>query len=318
MPRLFANSFRGKPLLAGLARGTTLAALALAAALGLPAPAQAAAEIFYDVLGTRADNPAAIDWSVYATIDASKLPAAKAEELVNKAVQRAFDDGAKRVKVRRTLIPDDFRKPSTTTDLGEASRGGRLAPGVFEVGPPPRPNPSDTAKGAKPARPSEDEELDRLRAARRSALTAIGRLEGRKGQSVKAQFDATNSLIDAYNRRLKDFISRYGRDYGMRELAPLTGDGGAEKAKAAGPYRVEMRMRTDRGWTQWLNTWNVASPYNNGRFNKDLYARKSYDSLEQARAALRQQDYHRRAEAPVIRSYPFELRITDPTGKVVR
>jgi hypothetical protein len=43
MLRAFANWFCGKPFVSGLARLTTLPALVLAAARGLPAPAQARA-----------------------------------------------------------------------------------------------------------------------------------------------------------------------------------------------------------------------------------------------------------------------------------
>jgi hypothetical protein len=81
--------------------------------------------------------------------------------------------------------------------------------------------------------PSEDEDLERLRAARRSALTAIGRLKAKEGSIAQAQLDAANRLIDAYNQRRKDFISRYGRDYGMGELSRLTRDEGPTKPPVA-------------------------------------------------------------------------------------
>jgi len=88
-------------------------------------------EVFYQVLGARVEMPQyKQDWIDYGTINATNQKPEVTKREVDKAVKRAFDDGAKRVKIQRQI----FTSPTTAgkpEDVGEASLGKDLPESVY-------------------------------------------------------------------------------------------------------------------------------------------------------------------------------------------
>lgn len=106
-------------------------ALVLATVLFFQTKTFAAVEVFYEVLGARTETPTANDWIDYGTINASSMSAGEAQKQVNKAIERAFNDGAKKVKVRRKVTFSNLNKDKPIEDLGEVSRGKGLDLSIF-------------------------------------------------------------------------------------------------------------------------------------------------------------------------------------------
>ncbi len=86
-----------------------------------------------------------------------------------------------------------------------------------------------------------------------------------------------------------------------------------------GPLVIEMRTYfPDSGWGSWMNSSSYSAPYNDGKYNEALFHKKSFETLERAQTALKQQNYHHSQDARQIpNSGGFQYRIVDPSGKVL-
>lgn len=91
----------------------------------IPSAAHAKLVVYYDVLATRVETPQMEDWISIRTIQATGQEPAVTKREIDKGVKQAFDDGFKRVRVRKTIADDsDFTKKPETKEEDVSRENG--------------------------------------------------------------------------------------------------------------------------------------------------------------------------------------------------
>lgn len=182
----------------------TFLVLMLSASTVTPA---AAAEYFYNVDGARVERPLKLDWINVQTIPSDGTRSQAVLDKINAAVERAFKDGFKRVRVVLDIVASGKGKNSTTT-IADLTMPRRLT--LADLLPAEAANSGKDPKTPKESTPmTEADALARLRDSFNKAEKSILQIKNSKNSVTDAQVDAANRVIDGFNQSLANFRKNF-------------------------------------------------------------------------------------------------------------